>query len=101
MTRSTGTLYLSQTEGPGDYNYIVNEHAWLFEFGFYAAGRYFFLREEPGRLARLHPVAAGYGGLAVIIGLAMTALGTSDLIRLAGLWLAPIGVLLWAWGSRP
>lgn len=47
MSRSTGTRYLSEFEGPGDYTFLLHEGDWLFEFGFYTAGRYFFLREEP------------------------------------------------------
>lgn len=98
--RGTGTLYLSRTEGPGDFTSLIDSHAWLFEYGFYVAGQYHFLRETPNAFERLRPLAGGYGVLLIIIGLILATFGVTEGLRLVGFCLVVPGAVLWAWGRQ-
>jgi len=98
--KGTGTLYLSRTQGPGDFTSLIDERAWLFEYGFYVAGQYHFLRETPEGLDRVRPLAQGYGLLMIILGVILVTLGSADVFRAVGFSLAIPGAVLWVWGSR-
>jgi hypothetical protein len=98
--KGTGTLYLSRTQGPGDFISLIDGRAWLFEYGFYVAGQYYFLRETPETLDRVRPMAGGYGLLMIVLGVILVTLGSADVFRAVGFFLAIPGAVLLAWGSR-